>query len=243
MANYNVLFCEENDTLLKEAVGFFVDDNEVTLVPCGGIKDGVLPFMENVQGLVIDKEFPCIREIIQYYRVKGARVIITARLDLLSSDDEFSVPYPHDYVFFKPYSLLDVRGKIVKTMQQKALEIKLRNGKSVDERLSNIFIRFGIPPHIKGYQYLREAIKLSIVHPEMVSSVTKTLYPTVSQTYDTTPTRVERAIRHAIDVGWERRMPDALNSLFGVKLFSKTERPTNSELIALVADKIMIESL
>ena len=96
----------------------------------------------------------------------------------------------------------------------------------------------GIPAHIKGYQYLRDAIIMSVRDTEMLSSVTKILYPTIAKTHKTTPSRVERAIRHAIEVAWGRGELDTLNSLFGYTVNGGKGKPTNSEFIALIADKI-----
>lgn len=113
----------------------------------------------------------------------------------------------------------------------------------MEERITNIFISVGIPPHIKGYQYLREAIKLSIEDPDIINSITKKLYPSVAEKFATSSSKVERAIRHAIEVGWNRGKIENINSLFGVRVYSQNEKPTNGEFIALVADKLLLESV
>jgi len=118
------------------------------------------------------------------------------------------------------------------------------NGKSnnqIEEKITNIFITVGIPAHIKGYQFLREAIKLAIANPEIINSITKKLYPTIAEKYDTSASKVERAIRHAIEVAWNRGKIENINNLFGIKVYSSNEKPTNGEFIALVADKMLIE--
>ena len=99
----------------------------------------------------------------------------------------------------------------------------------------------GVPAHIKGYQYLREAIILSIEDTEMISSVTKVLYPTVAKTFKTTPSRVERAIRHAIEVAWDRGDVDVLSSYFGYTIQNQRGKPTNSEFIAMISDKLRLK--
>lgn len=111
----------------------------------------------------------------------------------------------------------------------------------LEEKITNIFITVGIPAHIKGYQFLREAIKLAIAQPEIINSITKKLYPTIAQKYDTSASKVERAIRHAIEVAWNRGKIENINNLFGIKVYSSNEKPTNGEFIALVADKMLIE--
>ena len=115
--------------------------------------------------------------------------------------------------------------------------------KELDEKISNIFITVGIPAHIKGYQFLREAIKMAISEPEIINSITKKLYPNIAEKFDTSSSKVERAIRHAIEVAWNRGKIENINSLFGVKVYSDNEKPTNGEFIALVADKMLLEGV
>ena len=111
----------------------------------------------------------------------------------------------------------------------------------IDEKISNIFITVGIPAHIKGYQFLREAIKMAIDTPEIINSITKKLYPAIAEKFDTSASKVERAIRHAIEVAWNRGKIENINSIFGLKVYTSNEKPTNGEFIALVADKMLLE--
>ncbi len=111
----------------------------------------------------------------------------------------------------------------------------------MDEKISNIFITVGIPAHIKGYQFLREAIKMAIESPEIINSITKKLYPAIAEKFETSASKVERAIRHAIEVAWNRGKIENINSIFGLKVYTSNEKPTNGEFIALVADKMILE--
>ena len=113
--------------------------------------------------------------------------------------------------------------------------------KQLDEKISYIFMTVGIPAHIKGYKFLREAIKMSITEPNIINSITKKLYPNIATKYDTSASKVERAIRHAIEVAWNRGKIENINTLFGVTVYSSNEKPTNGEFIALVADKMLME--
>ena len=113
--------------------------------------------------------------------------------------------------------------------------------RNLEERISNIFITVGIPAHIKGYQFLREAIKMAIDTPEIVNSITKKLYPNIAEKFNTSASKVERAIRHAIEVAWNRGKIENINSVFGLQVYGTNEKPTNGEFIALVADKMIIE--
>lgn len=112
---------------------------------------------------------------------------------------------------------------------------------SLDERISKIFISVGIPPHIKGYGYLREGIKIAVCDPDVINNITKKLYPMIGERYATTPSKVERAIRHAIEVAWARGRIGNINDLFGVQTYLSGEKPTNGEFIALIADKMLLE--
>lgn len=118
---------------------------------------------------------------------------------------------------------------------------RLKLNRSLEERITNIFISVGIPPHIKGYCYLREAVKMAVDEPEIINSITKRLYPSIAGRFDTSASKVERAIRHAIEVAWNRGKMENVNSLFGIKIYGNNDKPTNGEFIALIADKMLLE--
>ena len=113
--------------------------------------------------------------------------------------------------------------------------------RNLETDVTNIIHEIGVPAHIKGYQYLRDAIMLSVEDVEMLNSITKILYPTIAKKPQTTPSRVERAIRHAIEVAWNRGKMDTIDELFGYTVSNGKGKPTNSEFIALIADKIRLE--
>ncbi|MBE5958040.1 MAG: sporulation transcription factor Spo0A [Lachnospiraceae bacterium] len=113
--------------------------------------------------------------------------------------------------------------------------------KNIEADVTSIIHDVGVPAHIKGYQYLREAIILSVNDNEMVNSITKILYPSIAKKFQTTPSRVERAIRHAIEVAWSRGKMETIDDLFGYTINIEKGKPTNSEFIALISDKIRLE--
>lgn len=115
------------------------------------------------------------------------------------------------------------------------------SAETLEERIANLFLTVGIPAHIKGYQYLREAVRMVIEKPEMMSRITKELYPGIARKFGTTSSKVERAIRHAIEVAWNRGRIDALDEAFGKNVCSLADKPTNGEFIALVADRLSVE--
>ncbi len=113
--------------------------------------------------------------------------------------------------------------------------------RDLEQDVTNMIHDIGVPAHIKGYQYLREAIMMSVNDQSMISSITKLLYPTIAKRFQTTPSRVERAIRHAIEVAWSRGRMETLDTLFGYTINTGKGKPTNSEFIALIADKIRLK--
>lgn len=112
---------------------------------------------------------------------------------------------------------------------------------SIELKVTEILHQIGVPAHIKGYHYLRDSIIMSIEQPEIINAVTKQLYPSVAKKYETTSSRVERAIRHAIEVAWDRGDVDVLNSYFGYTIHISRGKPTNSEFIAMIADKLRLQ--
>ena len=112
---------------------------------------------------------------------------------------------------------------------------------SIETMVTNIIHEIGVPAHIKGYQYLREAIILAVNDMDVINAITKVLYPEVAKTFQTTPSRVERAIRHAIEVAWDRGDLDTLQRFFGYTVSNTKGKPTNSEFIALIADKLQLQ--
>ncbi|WP_130807128.1 sporulation transcription factor Spo0A [Senegalia massiliensis] len=113
--------------------------------------------------------------------------------------------------------------------------------KTLEANITNIIHEIGVPAHIKGYLYLREAIGMVVERIDLLSAVTKELYPEIAKKFNTTPSRVERAIRHAIEVAWSRGKIDTINNLFGYTVQNNKGKPTNSEFIAMVADKLRLE--
>ncbi|HBA69940.1 MAG TPA: sporulation transcription factor Spo0A [Lachnospiraceae bacterium] len=113
--------------------------------------------------------------------------------------------------------------------------------RDLEKDVTDMIHEIGVPAHIKGYQYLREAIMMSVEDNEMLSSITKVLYPSIAKKYQTTSSRVERAIRHAIEVAWSRGRMETLDALFGYTINTGKGKPTNSEFIALIADKIRLQ--
>ncbi len=149
-----------------------------------------------------------------------------------------------DYFLSKPVraELVCERARMLVEPRKEEPKREEKNvGHFLDERLTNVFLTVGIPANIKGYAYLKEGIKLAVQKPSIISQITKGLYPEIAARCGTSASRVERAIRHAIDVAWCRGKIQNINAVFGLKIYGPHEKPTNSEFIALLADKMLLE--
>jgi two-component system response regulator (stage 0 sporulation protein A) len=175
---------------------------------------------------------------------RGIKIIV---LTALASEEVVSksVSAGADYFMAKPYnfSLLIERMNALEEKTEPPSRDSYENFHkvSLDEKISKIFINVGIPPHIKGYSFLREGVKMAVEDPEIINNITKRLYPSIGEKYHTTASKVERAIRHAIEVAWNRGRIDNINNILGVRAYIGAEKPTNGEFIALVADKMLLE--
>lgn len=151
------------------------------------------------------------------------------------------------YYFLKPFDVNMMAERIIKLSgwKNEKTPLVLNNSTVGDNELeimvTEIMHEIGVPAHIKGYHYLRESIILSVKNSEIINSVTKLLYPTIAKSYSTTASRVERAIRHAIEVAWDRGDIDVLNSYFGYTIQNQRGKPTNSEFIAMISDKLRLK--
>ncbi len=145
---------------------------------------------------------------------------------------------PIDFTSLKGHidTLLKIRSGETRTSPEKLSELA-----DMEAQVTKIIHQIGVPAHIKGYQYLRTAILMAIDDTEIINSVTKILYPSVAKKYQTTTSRVERAIRHAIEVAWDRGDVDTLNSYFGYTIQNSRGKPTNSEFIAMIADNLRLK--
>ncbi len=153
-----------------------------------------------------------------------------------------------DLCLLKPYNMESLCEHILSLAKNRQSPEKLTGSEGKDEKggdietqVTRIIHQIGVPAHIKGYQYLRTAILLTVRDSEMINSVTKVLYPSVAKKYQTTTSRVERAIRHAIEVAWDRGDVDTLNSYFGYTIQNNRGKPTNSEFIAMIADNLRLK--
>ena len=147
------------------------------------------------------------------------------------------------YLMLKPCDMTAVVERLEEIRGGEKLRPDLRRNEktSIESMVTGIIHEIGVPAHIKGYQYLREAIIIAVNDMDVINAITKVLYPQVAKTFQTTPSRVERAIRHAIEVAWDRGDLDTLQRFFGYTVSNTKGKPTNSEFIALIADKLQLQ--
>ena len=149
-----------------------------------------------------------------------------------------------DICLLKPFdnsSLVSHIDSLLRMRSRRDMKESFSASADMEAQVTKIIHQIGVPAHIKGYQYLRTAILMTIEDNDVINSVTKVLYPTVAKKYQTTTSRVERAIRHAIEVAWDRGDIDTLNSYFGYTIQNSRGKPTNSEFIAMIADNLRLK--
>ncbi len=256
MNKISVLLADDNQALLRLIADSLSRKPEIEIA--GMAKDGV-EALEMVQSacpdiLLLDIVMP---------RLDGFSTLEQlARLDLpkrphvimltgLTRDDFISraMRLGADYYMIKPFDMQMLYTRILEVARADDAPVYLSSGPdaqagaSIDERVTNLFLSIGIPAHIKGYSYLREAVKMVMENHDLINRITKELYPGIAHRFSTTPSKVERAMRHAIEVAWSRGRLDSVNRIYGYKVFSAEDKPTNGEFIALIADKLAMRQI
>ena len=251
MENMSVILVDDNAALVKTMGDDFSARSDVQLL---GTADNGVDALELIDRLhprflVLDIVMPrldglgVLRELSQ--RSNRPYIIM---LSALKNDAVVNraVELGASYFMVKPASPMQVYEQMLALAQNGALPAPALLPPdppssyacwSPDERVANLFLSIGIPAHVKGYQYLREAVRMVIDDHDVINRITKELYPGIARRYGTSSSKVERAMRHAIEVAWNRGRLENTNQMLGVKLFSERDKPTNGEFIALIADK------
>lgn len=190
-------------------------------------------FMPGLDALTIKQRYNAAGEWHTAFFVTGAFQSEGMVQELL--DEGFS------YYFVKPFDESVLVSRVLKAAAKPEQRTPFTTADSDEVTVTEILHQIGVPAHIKGYQYLREAILMAVDTPDYINAVTKRLYPDIAQKNATTASRVERAIRHAIEVAWDRGDVDTLNRYFGYTIHNMRGKPTNSEFIAMIADKIRLD--
>ncbi|MDO5336041.1 MAG: sporulation transcription factor Spo0A [Eubacteriales bacterium] len=261
MDKLNVAIADDNEKMIELLGKMISEDKDLELVGkahngeeiCSIIREKqpdvvVLDIiMPKVDGLSVMEKIGRDRDLKKH----PSFIVVTAVGQEKITENAFSLGA--DYYMLKPFDnrlLLNrikqirsagerkTRDNVKGQLHEETVEIDKRN---LEGDVTTIIHEIGVPAHIKGYQYLRDAIILSVNDMEMLNSITKILYPTIAKKHQTTSSRVERAIRHAIEVAWSRGKMDTIDELFGYTVSTGKGKPTNSEFIALIADKIRLE--
>ena len=247
MQKIKLILADEDQNKINEMVKNFSDDtHEIISTTTNGEKLIKLIKENNPDVVVMDIVLQHCDGFKVLESIKGtsANIIVQSSLSIDGFINK-AISLGAKYYCIKPFDVQTLKDRINDIVNpqnnQSSVFFNAKTNNQIEEKITNIFITVGIPAHIKGYQFLREAIKLAIANPEIINSITKKLYPTIAEKYDTSASKVERAIRHAIEVAWNRGKIENINNLFGIKVYSSNEKPTNGEFIALVADKMLIE--
>ncbi len=145
------------------------------------------------------------------------------------------------YIMVRPFATSELAERILKIYRSKQQTSQDDNTNDIELKVTEILHHLGVPAHIKGYHYLRNSIMKSVDNPDIINAITKELYPSVAKNFKTTSSRVERAIRHAIEVAWDRGDIDVLSSYFGYTISNSKGKPTNSEFIAMISDNLRLQ--
>lgn len=258
MANINVVIVDGNERMIEVATNILDGNQGIRIV--GSAADGLkgLELIRKTKPdiVLMDLMLSKLDGLSVMERVKKENsevgfVILSSVCQEGLMDKAFAVGA--DYYILKPFDYDAIISRIKQVyasnhehlldcMAGKIFENKNKKSElSLETDVTNIIHEIGVPAHIKGYQYLRDAIMMSVNDSEMLNSITKQLYPTIAKQHKTTPSRVERAIRHAIEVAWSRGKMDTIDELFGYTVNNGKGKPTNSEFVALIADKIRLE--
>ena len=245
------MLADDNQSILRLLSDFLGRKEDVELVASVSdgteIADAVRAHAPDV--LVMDIIMPRRDGFMALEELKGMDEAIRPKVIVLTglARDDFiarAIQLGACYYMVKPFDMNLLYSRIVevagRTVEERVEGAEERGAETLDDQITNLFLTLGIPANIKGYQYLREAVRMVVDDPDVINRITKELYPGIARKYSTSASKVERAIRHAIEVAWNRGRVDAINTSFGCHVFSRDDKPTNGEFIALIADKMLL---
>ena len=243
----NILVVDDNPSVVSSIKKYFSSHaviNVVNTIDNGKLAlEHILSKDNNYDLIVMDIIMPEVDGIEILSSMKKEN-INTKVIVLTSYKKDYTVKltseYGVDYYMLKPFSLSSLEKRILEICNEETF-VTEENDNIIQLAISKLLHSLGIPSHIKGYQYIRESIYLMYQNPNLISGITKEVYPEIAMRFDTTASRVERAIRHAIEVSWNRGDYDLMEEIFGHSVDYDRAKPTNSEFIATLADKLRID--
>lgn len=262
MTKISIGIADDNKEFCEILSDYFTDQEniEITFVANDGIQtvDGVKKYLPDV--LILDMIMPHLDGLGVLENINNMDLPKYPKTIMLSAVGQESITQKAtklgaEYYLVKPFNLAVLSKRINQLFGEenedgasKLASIRTVVNNNVDKTntdlevdITNIIHEVGVPAHIKGYQYLRDAITMVVSDMDLLGAVTKELYPAIAKLNNTTPSRVERAIRHAIEVAWNRGKIETINNLFGYTVHNDKGKPTNSEFIAIIADKLRLE--
>ena len=248
MEKIKVLMIDDNVNLIQMVEDYFEDNSKIEIVGKAHdgeeglkiIKEGTLKYDLIILDLIMPKKdgMSVLKEL-KELNINSNVIVATSynAPDTIRKVSEMGA----NYYILKPFDMLDLEERIIDTVSE--LDKRTINlfSNNLQKSISKLLHELGMPSHIKGYQYIREAISMVYDNPEIVGGITKELYPELATKFDTTVSRVERAIRHAIEVSWNRGDWDLMEDVFGHSVDIDKAKPTNSEFIVTLADKLRLE--
>ena len=244
------MLADDNQSILRLLSDFFARKENIELVASVSdgteIVDAVREHAPDV--LVMDIIMPRRDGFMALEELKGMDEAVRPKVIVLTglARDDFimcAIQLGACYYMVKPFDMHLLYSRIVEVAGSAPQEA-VAGGEvdpapeTLDDRITNLFLTLGIPAHIRGYQYLREAVHMVIENRDVINRITKELYPGVARRFDTSASKVERAMRHAIEVAWSRGRLDSVNKMYGYKVFDALDKPTNGEFISCVAEKL-----
>lgn len=255
-----VLIADDNRDYTELLRSYIGREPEIEIVGCAydGVEAVNMVRMTEPDFLILDMVMPNldgigVLERLQSLRVKKMPRVLVVSAVLNDSIAAKTIALGAEYFMLKPVDFNVLANRILMFSKEEEVQSTELGGKNyiagaekkapvdMETMVTDIIHEIGIPAHIKGYQYLRHAIMMVVEDLDIINSITKELYPTVAKDFNTTSSRVERAIRHAIEVAWDRGDTDVLNSFFGYTIANSKGKPTNSEFIAMIADKLRLQ--
>ncbi|MEG0874247.1 MAG: sporulation transcription factor Spo0A [Clostridiales bacterium] len=243
--NINIIIADDNKNFSESLKQHLEFNEDFTVVGCAANGLETLEMTEELEPdvLIMELIMPCLDGLGVLSRLnslpKKPKVIISTAMGQENMTQE-AVRLGIDYFLLKPYDFqsMSMRIRQLVGMSNTVLEPIAVAGKNFEVEVTNVLHQMGVPAHIKGYQYLRDGIVYVIEDTNLLGAITKELYPMIAKKYNTTASRVERAIRHGIELAWDRGNIELMNKYFGYTIDVERGKPTNSEFIAMIADKL-----
>lgn len=261
MGKLKIAIADDNKELVKTMNSYFQQHPELEVIwtahngkvclslleenkPDLLLLDIIMPHLDGIAVLDTIKGNPDIADMHIIMLTAFGQEDVMAQAGSLGASYFMLKPFEFERLVTQIFQIAGTQKQVRPTMQSTVgVEDEALTQRALDNTITSIIKEIGVPAHIKGYAFLREAIQMVYTDNDLLGSVTKVLYPDIAEKYKTTPSRVERAIRHAIEVAWNRGNYDTISKIFGYTVHHLKSKPTNSEFIAMIADKIRLENV